>query len=63
MSIDPMKDQEKKAVNPLAKTPFNSRLSAEGLRILEAISKQTGVSRSGVIEMILREEAKRRNIS
>ena len=41
------------------KTPVNLRLSAEALRLVDLLKDQKGVTRTAVIEMAVRDFAKR----
>jgi predicted transcriptional regulator len=41
------------------KTPVSFRLSEDAIRILDEMARRWGLSRTGVVEMVLRKEAER----
>lgn len=45
------------------KRPVSLRLSAEGRKLLQELARSLGLSRTGAIEFLIREEARRRLIS
>ena len=45
-------------MTPSAKKQLNVRLSNEGHRLLAKLCKHHGLSQSGVVEMLLRKEAR-----
>jgi predicted DNA-binding protein len=44
------------------KRAMSIRLSAEGRRLLDALSARLGISRTAVLELIIRETAERKGI-
>jgi hypothetical protein len=45
------------------RTPSNFRLSSEALRLLAVMSQAEGISRTAMLEIAIREAAKKRNIA
>ena len=48
--------------NPGMRTPSNFRLSSEALRLLAVMSQAEGISRTAMLEIDIREAAKKRNV-
>jgi hypothetical protein len=45
------------------RTPSHFRLSTEALALLEKMSQASGISRTAMLEIAIREAAKKRNIT
>jgi hypothetical protein len=45
------------------RTPTNFRLSSDALRLLAAMSQAEGISRTAMLEIAIREAAKKRTIT
>jgi hypothetical protein len=45
------------------RTPSHFRLSTEALALLEKMSRASGISRTAMLELAIREAAKKRNIT